>query len=275
MTRETKVGLLVGLGAIVLIGLIVTDHLAVQEGDQVLPLLAPDLSTRQKSEPQLIDDLRHQPAHQPQVSPPRAIRLSRTAKSLSGNKGYAIPGQQIHAATEPETNPAKFSPRETPSKTISRPQVSHQGPKPAFTTMAGQQKSAGNTIGDQPRRYHNVKRNESLYGIAEQHYGNGALFTLLIEANPGKIMEGGHIRDGVRLYVPPQPRLQTIQIRPQAAHDNLHREYTVVENDTLWRIAANTLGDPNRHNEIFLANRGKLKNADDLRVGQHLRLPAR
>jgi len=271
MTRETKVGLLVGLGAIVLIGLIVTDHLAVQEGDQVLPLLTPDLSTRQESEPQLIDDLprnpRHQSARQPLVSPPRAMRLSQTIQSPPGNKGYSPPSQQIHAVTEPQTNPTKFSPHETPPKTISRP--------PASPTIAGQQKLARNTIGDQPRRYHNVRPNESLYGIAEQYYGNGTLFTLLIEANPRKIMEGGHIREGVRLYVPPQPRLQTSQIHPQPAHGNPHREYTVVENDTLWRIAANTLGDPNRHNEIFLANRDKLKNADDLKAGQRLRLPTR
>ncbi|MFD4788791.1 N-acetylmuramoyl-L-alanine amidase [Streptomyces sp. NPDC058459] len=47
--------------------------------------------------------------------------------------------------------------------------------------------------------------------------------------------------------------------------------YTVARGDTLWSIAASRLGDGARWREIADLNR--LKNADDIAVGQHLNLP--
>ncbi|MEU9921862.1 N-acetylmuramoyl-L-alanine amidase [Streptomyces griseoluteus] len=47
--------------------------------------------------------------------------------------------------------------------------------------------------------------------------------------------------------------------------------YTVTKGDTLWSIAASRLGDGARWREI--ANVNRLKNADDIAVGQKLKLP--
>ncbi|MFE4671408.1 LysM peptidoglycan-binding domain-containing protein [Streptomyces sp. NPDC056723] len=47
--------------------------------------------------------------------------------------------------------------------------------------------------------------------------------------------------------------------------------YTVRKGDTLWSIAASKLGDGGRWAEIAKLN--SLKNADDISVGQTLKLP--
>ncbi|MYS91458.1 LysM peptidoglycan-binding domain-containing protein [Streptomyces sp. SID5464] len=47
--------------------------------------------------------------------------------------------------------------------------------------------------------------------------------------------------------------------------------YRVTRGDTLWSIAASRLGDGSRWREIATLNR--LKDADDLSIGQTLKLP--
>lgn len=49
--------------------------------------------------------------------------------------------------------------------------------------------------------------------------------------------------------------------------------HTVEKGDTLWAIAKKTLGDGNRYNEIFEANRPMLSDPDKIYPGQTLRIP--
>ena len=51
--------------------------------------------------------------------------------------------------------------------------------------------------------------------------------------------------------------------------------YTVKEGDSLWRIAAEKLGNGGRYTEISKLNADVLEDEDDLFVGMRLRLPAR
>lgn len=54
------------------------------------------------------------------------------------------------------------------------------------------------------------------------------------------------------------------------------KEYTVVSGDNLWKIAAKTLGDGKRYNEIIKANSSKLgKDGSKLSVGMKLQIPAK
>ncbi len=50
--------------------------------------------------------------------------------------------------------------------------------------------------------------------------------------------------------------------------------HTVVKGDTLWAISKKTLGDGNRYNEIFEANKPMLSHPDKIYPGQVLRIPA-
>jgi nucleoid-associated protein YgaU len=49
--------------------------------------------------------------------------------------------------------------------------------------------------------------------------------------------------------------------------------HTVVKGDTLWAISQKTLGDGNRYNEIFEANKPMLSHPDKIYPGQVLRIP--
>ncbi len=49
--------------------------------------------------------------------------------------------------------------------------------------------------------------------------------------------------------------------------------HTVETGDTLWAIAKKYLGDGNRYNEIFEANRPMLSDPDKIYPGQNLRIP--
>lgn len=50
--------------------------------------------------------------------------------------------------------------------------------------------------------------------------------------------------------------------------------HTVVKGDTLWAISKKALGDGNRYNEIFEANKPMLSHPDKIYPGQVLRIPA-
>ncbi|MDO4266754.1 MAG: nuclear transport factor 2 family protein [Eubacteriales bacterium] len=50
-------------------------------------------------------------------------------------------------------------------------------------------------------------------------------------------------------------------------------DYTVQKNDSLWKIAREQLGNGERWNEIYTANKGSIRNPDVLRIGQVLNIP--
>jgi len=49
----------------------------------------------------------------------------------------------------------------------------------------------------------------------------------------------------------------------------------VRQGDTLWKIAANQLGDGSRYKEIVKLNSAVLESEDDLAVGMTLKMPTR
>jgi nucleoid-associated protein YgaU len=51
--------------------------------------------------------------------------------------------------------------------------------------------------------------------------------------------------------------------------------YVVREGDSLWRIAAEQLGNGSRYSEIAELNAGVLDSEDNLSIGMHLKMPAR
>lgn len=69
-----------------------------------------------------------------------------------------------------------------------------------------------------------------------------------------------------------------ITVSPQAAAAPAAAKggstYTVKPGDTLSKIAKQLLGDANSYNAIFEANRDQLDDADKIRPGQVLKIPA-
>jgi nucleoid-associated protein YgaU len=55
----------------------------------------------------------------------------------------------------------------------------------------------------EPVRTHTVARGESLWKIAQQHYGNGLRYSMIVAANPGKLVdENSTIHPGDVLVIP-------------------------------------------------------------------------
>jgi len=62
---------------------------------------------------------------------------------------------------------------------------------------------------------------------------------------------------------------------PKALRAKQNRQYVVREGDSLWRIAAEQLGDGTRYEEISELNADIVEDEDDIPVGLRLRMPAR
>jgi nucleoid-associated protein YgaU len=51
-------------------------------------------------------------------------------------------------------------------------------------------------------QWHEVKKGETLWKIAEQYYGDGSLYTKIAEANTDTVKDPDRIRIGQRLRIP-------------------------------------------------------------------------
>ncbi|MDF3141070.1 MULTISPECIES: LysM peptidoglycan-binding domain-containing protein [unclassified Streptomyces] len=129
---------------------------------------------------------------------------------------------------------------------------------------------------------------ESLWSIAEDLYGDGALYTKIADANEGRRMADGNtfhanapIQPGWVLHVPDMPTAgpstQTDHTQPADAGAT---SYTVRSGDTMWGIAEDELGDGSKYTEIFDENRGAsqpggtaLTDPDEIRPGLKLDIP--
>lgn len=139
-----------------------------------------------------------------------------------------------------------------------------------------------------------VEDGDSLATIAKQFYGSEqgnkkANIDLIFKANSKILKSPDSIYVGQKLMIPPLPEpvlnnrtiVQNENFKPvqsiggrhekQAAGNIKTKYYMVKEGDSLWKIAAEQLGDGNRYKELAKIN--KLKDEDYLVVGAKLTLP--
>lgn len=137
-----------------------------------------------------------------------------------------------------------------------------------------------------PGTWYFVKRGQTLYGICEEHYGDGELWRKVVVHNPGRISAEGHVREGNRIFLPGRSTLglpAEERRREEQSHPSTEgqlrlasqRTYTVKRDDVLSRIAQEQLGTVRRQGEIIALNRDVIRDADDIRAGMVLKLPAR
>ena len=107
--------------------------------------------------------------------------------------------------------------------------------------------------------------------------GDGQRWDEIFAANRNQLDNPGQVREGMVLVLPgaatatPPPAAPSVAPATGAAAPA--RTYTVKSGDNLTRIAAQTLGDGQRWDDIFAANRDTLDAPESIRVGQVLRLP--
>ena len=134
--------------------------------------------------------------------------------------------------------------------------------------------------GKSQRRYV-VRDGDSLSTIALKAYGpvEGARWVnvdRIYKANRGVLRSMDHLAVGQKLRIPPLAGSvrkvvpsSSVTKRPRAAGE----VYVVQEGDSLWRIAERRLGNGARYQEIARLNEDALADADSVYPGLRLRLP--
>ncbi len=147
-----------------------------------------------------------------------------------------------------------------------------------------------------------VEEGDNFCVISKKLYGSDKYFLALAEHNRNRVADPCQMRPGLVISAPakdvleqqhsaliPKPKAtsEAKEVKPHSAkkvsaaplppgmfHDaNGVPWYRVGENDNLTKIAQAHLGRASRADQIFNLNRERLRNRDDLHLGQELRLP--
>jgi nucleoid-associated protein YgaU len=272
MARESKVGLLVGMAIILLIGIVVSDHLSTRPsregggGD----LGASAMTHRDESsggrglsawQPRREEDARRRASSPDRPIPtPEQIGDEQTKQEEAPrNAGAEMEGARASRVVRAEAG----SVERAASGDERVPEKDERSEKAEGDT-AGNEAQGGAAL-----RVHHVQEGETLWSIAQQHYGDGGQWRRIAEANPEAVQEDGVVRTGVRLRVP----------HGQGAGDEDEarrppRVVTVKPGDTLREIARRKLDGAESWERLYNANREKLEGPRSLSPGQKLVLPS-
>lgn len=152
-------------------------------------------------------------------------------------------------------------------------------------------------------RIYVVREGDNLAAIAKKFYGseNGNRrinITAIFKANRRLLKSPDQVYVGQKITIPPLPvsvadknkigsafsttmfkKVESTGPRGPATSRRSKvkpgSRYVVREGDSLWRIAAEQLGDASRYAEIARLNAGTLDDQDSLTVGMRLKIPAR
>lgn len=231
MTREQKLALVLGFAAVLIVGLLISDHMAAartaaldeapHDGTVVVDASEGQALRRVVTLPSPLDqprdEYRGRPVQRLAEADPPAYQNETTASTLE-------------ALAEPEPTPIVF--RNSSDGGILTPQepqtmIEKLGERIAnglnsvgrqiedFTGSAGDNApSALGVVGGGSARaesrtasvapvvvQHHVQSNESLYKIAEKYYGDGNQWRKIAKDNEGRVGDNGSVREGVTLRI--------------------------------------------------------------------------
>jgi len=272
MTRETKIGLLAGLSIILLIGIIVSDFLAVpaQEAPPAVTQLADTAQRNIYARPQL--PIPASQTQQTQAPPqrqsviPTPLEIDRSMQATQGQTplvqnvltlgGEALPVQRVEPIAETSAIP---QPRVEQVASSGRPQTGPVSPPV-----------------EQPKTV-TVRTGDTLSSLAARHLGSADRYDQLYRANRDQLNSPNEITVGMVLRLPGStaaPTAGVVTERPAVAAST--QTYAVRSGDTLASIARSKLGSAERWQQLYADNRRVIgDDPDALQVGQVLRIPQR
>jgi len=287
MTRDVKIGLLLGLTFIFMIAFVI-NGLPSFRGDSnemtktmvKFPNKQPGIGANERDYIIWADSIEKQPfrVDNPLMDEPERYRidLPQGPVGIKGNNASSLNYSDTVKMVTPRRNEnVRTNVRKT--ETVN--------PKPAL-----------------PKIYE-VTDGDNLALIAQKYYGDvegnkRANIMRIFEANRNILKAPDEIQVGQKLIIPPlrssAPGKETSNSglansffekvksigrehlslkKPDRAMQG--KSYTVREGDSLWKIAANQLGDGSRYMEVAKLNDDVLSDEDSLSVGMTLKMPSR
>lgn len=261
MTRETKVGLLFGLGLVLVAGIFLTDYLSVAQRR-----LAPEMTDFAIEAQETLVPPRYEPIEQPGglipqnrvIETPRGTLLVPPTPTMSD--GHRPDPKVVRRVIEtPRAVGQEQQLAKELAEVVTSPPPTRQEPVP---------------VAVQPN-HHTVQAGETLWVIANRYYGDGASWRQIQQANSTRVDGSGNVKVGVRLVIP-HGSTHSEQLQPVSPAERGETRWVKVRSrDTLSTIAARELGHAKLWRTIFEANRDRVKNPDRLQIGLTLRVPVR
>ena len=310
MTRESKLALMIAVTLILLVGVLLSDHFSGAAGTE-FDAPEPARTVAQANEPPGMGDpipaiaaapIRPlDPAPEPGLQPPEqtlaqtpiaqgpieiwqgpvvqepeqsplsvalggvdnAIERMRNANppALVGDGGMFEPVTNVTVVTQ-----SRNRDQDRPTKPIAEPE----------TPRSAQPQTEAREEPRPAERWetHTVAPGDSLFRLAEKHLGDGKRWRELQRLNADLLGDSDVLKVGMELKIAraAAPAARPAPSRP-ATDAPPAREYVVLPGDSLGAISQKLLGTVRRMDDIVRLN--GLKDPDDIRVGQTLRIPAR
>jgi nucleoid-associated protein YgaU len=264
MTRETKIGLLVGLTFIIVVGVLVSDYITSTREPQPAPLQMAGSDLRNGLGQPHSEEASPVAIAPKNVSPRQAVptREELTPKPAPKPTDVAVTPQPTQAGGQSLNEVAQRHGEELVDLN-GKPLVNNDVPASAPKTV--------------PSSY-TAEPGDSLSRIAAKTLGantkaNRAAIIALnpsLKDNPNMIVVG-------HAYVIPSSggATETSGVVANTPAAQAKTGYIVKSGDTLWSIAVDQLGDANAVSAIKYLNRDVLGDSDRLRPNMKLRLPAK
>lgn len=261
MTRESKLALILSFVLILVVGVLVSDHFS-QANDMNQDLLGQ--STQQPITPlpgaertrinnaidRVLTDQEptRMATNVPLEQPPVQIGNGSLLSELNNTINNSIDQFNPPALASPERRTESTN---TPS---SRP------------------------LGQIRHEIYTVEEGDSLYRIAAQTLDDGNRWREIQGLNRDQVGANGNIAVGMKLKLPANavattPKRSAPSIPVSSNRSNAPSTYTVQSGDTLGEISSKLLGTSKRMNEFVKLN--NLKDADSIRIGMKLKVPAK
>ncbi len=314
MTRESKLALMIAVTLILLVGVLLSDHLSgarTAEFDEPaqrqavntplaglpgaaepmpIPVTLPTAVTRQDAPASLVIPRDSQPleisqgitvaAAEPGIVGRAIEGLTNTVNSTNWTEAPTLIAPTGGGREEPKpaapTLQDLFEPVTPQNATIApnptRTTPTHAVPEP-------EQRPANRPVAN--FRTHTVVEGDSLYRLAARYLGDGNKWPQLQKLNADQLGDSENVQVGMVLKIEqaetvptrtaaPTPASKPAATKPEPART---REYVVLRGDNLGKISLKLLGTSRRMDEIVKLN--NLKDPDDIRVGQSLKIPAK
>ncbi len=261
MTTESKLALIIGFVLILVVGVLVSDHLSQGTTDEIEPN---PINNRQLT----VNELPHT-GNDARTNTPAIDHLAPAhAATNQGNRG------ELNAA--PDDAPVVIS-QAAPSKPSLLDQFRGTVNTLGTTDVPALAAETNRDLPDAPARSYTVRTNDSLYAIARETLGDSERWRELHRMNMNLLGPDPVLQPGMVLTLPgsaivTQPQRARRDSRP---FENVSKQttYTVQSGDVLSMISQRLLGTSRRVDEIVKLN--GLSDADEIRVGMVLKIPAR